>query len=122
MDNTRIVILTKLEASLKNSLKALLARDAVGLDLATGEQSLLAGELSRMHSTHTPWAEVRNEAGPLRSAAKTVLSLARVQSVVLRRQQQRLKTLWRLSDGGRLYGPQIGGCEADGRISYSEKG
>lgn len=123
MDNARIVILGKLEASLKTSLEALLARDVAELDRASGEQRLLAGELSRMCVANGERAEARNEGEGLRSAARAVLSLARVQRVVLRRQQERLNMVWHfLSGGGRLYGRQMGRCEAEGRVSYSEKG
>jgi hypothetical protein len=123
MDDTRLAALTKLEISLKKSLQALLVRDIAGLQRFTGEQRLLASELSRMYPAHVQAVEGESEANQMRSAANRILSLGRVQSVLLGRQQQRLGMLWHfLSARGRPYSRQMGIFEAEGHASYSERG
>ena len=112
--STSLALLARLETSLQNSHKALMARDAVSLEELTREQASICQEISQrrrdlrlgddrespdsvpIQATSSPFANLRHP------AAERVLHLGRVQCVLLNRMQQRSRILINLAGAGRF--------------------
>jgi hypothetical protein len=130
-----LALLGELEASLRNSQRALVSRDVVGIERGTHEQWRLQQALRALWSEdRTPlqdrasagdgfgWPGQAQLAAGVRIAKARVLHLARIQLALLARAQRSLNALSRLLDGpGASYSPPACRSAVWPRASSREK-
>jgi hypothetical protein len=105
----RLALLAELEASLRATLEAVLARNLSCLGQLTDQQASLCWELSLLKA---PSTGAHDKDKRVHCACARVLHLGRVQSALLRRAQQSLRTASNLLAGRQAaYGP-VPGCRA----------